>query len=50
MRPYLEQRQAEVADLGEQSVECCLVADRPNDCGSPGVGVAADVKAAEPDQ
>jgi hypothetical protein len=33
----VQQWEAEVADLGEQFVECCLVGDRPGDGGGPAV-------------
>jgi hypothetical protein len=39
-----EQRQTEVADLGEQAVQGRLVGDRPGDQGLAGL-VAADLKA-----
>jgi hypothetical protein len=42
-----QQRQAEVADLGEQAVQGRLVDDRPGDQGLAG-RIAADLEAVEP--
>src|SRR5215217_6326719 len=44
---HLQQRQAEIADLGEQAVQGRLVGERPND-GGLAARVAADPQACKP--
>ena len=44
---HLHQRQAEIADLDEESVKC-LVGERAGNAGDSGVGVATDIEAVKP--
>ena len=45
---HLHQRQAEIADLDEESVKCCLVGERAGNAGDSGVGVSTDIEAVKP--